>query len=81
MAEWVRNLPAMKETQGQEDPLEKETATHNNIFAWEIPWREESGRLQSKGSQKLNMTEWLGMHNVHCNTIFNSQVMEEPSHF
>ena len=33
MAEWVRNLPAVKETQGQEDPLEKETATHNNIFA------------------------------------------------
>ena len=37
---------------GQEDPLEKETATHSNIPAWEIPWSEEPGGLQSMGSQK-----------------------------
>ena len=37
---------------GQEDPLEKETATHFSILAWEIPWTEEPVRLQSMGSQK-----------------------------
>ena len=37
---WVGSL-------GQEDPLEKEMATHSNIFAWEILWTEESGGLQS----------------------------------
>ena len=36
-----------------EDPPEKETATHSSIFAWEIPWTEESGGLQSMGSQRL----------------------------
>ena len=36
---------------GREDPLEEETVTHSNILAWEIPWTEESGRLQSMGSQ------------------------------
>ena len=35
-----------------EDPLEKEIATHSSILAWEIPWTEEPGRLQSMGSQK-----------------------------
>ena len=50
--------PTMSETQemqvrslGQEDPLEKEMATHSGILAWEIPWTEEPGRLQSMGSQ------------------------------
>ena len=37
---------------GQEDPLEKEMATHSSILAWEISWTEELGRLQSMGSQK-----------------------------
>ena len=49
----VKNLPAMKETQvqsvGQEDPLEKETATHCSILAWKIPWTEEPDGLQSMG--------------------------------
>ena len=36
----------------QEDPLEEEMATHSSIFAWEIPWTEEPGGLQSMGSQK-----------------------------
>ena len=49
------HLP-MQETQirslGQEDPPEKEMATHSGILAWEIPWTEESGGLQSIGSQK-----------------------------
>ena len=46
-----KNLPAMQETQvrslGQEDPLEKEMATHSSILAWRIPWTEEPGGLQS----------------------------------
>ena len=51
------NPPAMQETQetrslGWEDPLEKEMATHSSILAWEIPWAEEPGRLQSMWSQK-----------------------------
>ena len=47
----VKNLSAKQETQvqslGQEDPLEKAMATHSSIFAWEIPWTDEPGRLQS----------------------------------
>ena len=37
---------------GQEYPLEEEMATHSNIFAWEIPWTEEPGGLESKGLQR-----------------------------
>ena len=52
----VKNLPAKQETWiqllGQEDPPEKEMTTHSSILAWEIPWTEESGRLQSMGSPK-----------------------------
>ena len=52
----VKNLPAVQETQvlflGWEDPLKKEMATDSSI-AWEILWTEESGRLQSMGSQKI----------------------------
>ena len=39
---------------GQEDALEEETATHSSILAWEIPWTEEAGGLQSIGSQELD---------------------------
>ena len=53
MAQTVENLPAMKETQvqsmGQENPLEKEMATHSSILAWRTPWTEEPGELQSMG--------------------------------
>ena len=49
-------MPAVQETQvrslGQDDPLEKKMATHSSILAWEIPWTEEPGGLQSMGSQK-----------------------------
>ena len=44
---------------GQEDPLEKETATHCSTVAWRIPWAEEPGRLQSMGLQELDTTEQL----------------------
>ena len=57
MAQLVKNLPAMQETQvqslGQEDPVEKEMATHSSILAWRIPWTEEPGRLQSMGSLRV----------------------------
>ena len=42
---------------GQEDPLEKETATHSSVFAWEVPRTEEPGGLQSMGLQK----SWKGL--------------------
>ena len=53
----VKHLPTMGETQvqslGQEDPLEKEIATHSSVLAWKIPWTEDPGRLQSRGSRKV----------------------------
>ena len=53
----VKCLPTMWETQvrslGQEDPLEKEMATHSSTLAWKIPWTEEHGRLQPMGSQRV----------------------------
>ena len=55
VAETIKNLPAMQETQvpslGGEDPLEKGMATHSSILAWTIPWTEEPGWLPSMGSQ------------------------------
>ena len=57
MAQMVKDLPAMQETQiqslGLEDPLEKGMATQYSILAWRIPWREEPGKLQSVGSQRV----------------------------
>ena len=47
---------------GQEDPLEKEMATHSNILPWRIPWTEEPGGLQSTGSQELDVAEQLSTH-------------------
>ena len=53
MAQMVKNLSAMQETQvrslGREDPLEKGMATHSSSLAWRIPWKEEPGGLQSMG--------------------------------
>ena len=55
MAQTAKSLPSMWETQvqflGEEDPLEKEMATHSSILAWKIPWTEEPGSLQSMESQ------------------------------
>ena len=57
VAQRLKGLPAMQETWvqslGQEDPLEKEMATHSSILAWRIPWREKPGGLQSTGSQRV----------------------------
>ena len=60
MAELVKNLPAMQETQFEpwvgKIPLEKEMATHSNMLTWEIPWTEEPGGLQSVALQELDTT-------------------------
>ena len=57
----VKSLPAVQETQvwslGQEDPLEKEMATHSSILAWKIPWMEDPW-----GRKELDTTEWLRFH-------------------
>ena len=56
VAQLVKNLPAMQETQvrslGWEDSLQKEMATHSSILAWEIQWTEEPGGLQSMGCKQ-----------------------------
>ena len=57
MAQTGRNLPAILETWvqslGREDPLKKGVAPHYSILVWKIAWTEESGRLQSMGSQRV----------------------------
>ena len=57
VAQMVKSLPAVWETQvrslGQEDPQEKEMATHSSTLAWKIPWMVEPGRLQFMGSQRI----------------------------
>ena len=57
MAQLVKNLPAMQETWvrslGQEDPLEKETATHSSVLAWRIPGTVEPGELPSMGLHRV----------------------------
>ena len=52
---WTQSL-------GQEDPLEKEMATHSSILAWRIPWTEELGGLQSTGHKESDTTERLHFH-------------------
>ena len=57
----IKNLPAKHEMRvlslGQEDPLEKEVATHSSILAWEIPWTEEPGGVQGFAKS------WTGLSN------------------
>ena len=59
---WVRSL-------GREDPLEKEMATHSSIRAWEIPWMEEPGGLQSTGSQRAGHDWVISLHLTSLYTI------------
>ena len=74
-AQSVKNLLAMQETWvwslGQEDPLEKEMATHSSILAWRISWTEEPGKAtQSMGLQESDTTERLNHHHVpHSRTL------------
>ena len=67
VAQRLKHLPPMWETQvqslGQEDPLEKEMATHTSILAWRIPGTEEPGRLQSMGSQsRTRLSDFTSLH-------------------
>ena len=64
----VKNLPAMQESQerwvqylGQEDPLEKEMATHSSILAWRVSWTKEPGKLQSMGLQNWTQLKRLSV--------------------
>ena len=62
VAQTVKRLPTVKQTwvrsRGQEDPMEKEMATHSSTLAWKIPWTEERSRLQSMGSQRVGH-DWV----------------------
>ena len=67
MCQMVKHLPKIQETRvrslGQEDPLEKEMATHSSTVAWKIPWTEEPGRLKSMGLQNV----WTRLNDFsHC---------------
>ena len=65
LAHTVKNLSAIQETWvlslGWEDPLDESMATHSNILAWRIPWREESGGIQSTGGKELDTTKQLSI--------------------
>ena len=61
VAQTIKNVPAMQETMvqslGREDRLENGMAAHSSILAWEIPWTEEPGGLQSMGGKESDTTE------------------------
>ena len=66
VAQLVKNPHAMQETPvqllGEEDPLEKETATHSSILAWESLWTEEPGGVHVMGCKESDTTEQLTLH-------------------
>ena len=73
MAQWVKHLPAMQETQemliwslGQKAILEKEMATHSSILAWKIPQTEEPGGYSPKGCKESDTTERLSTVSINC---------------
>ena len=74
VAQRLKRLPATRETRvrslGREDLLEKEVATHSSILAWRIPWREESGRLQSTGLQRVRH-DWATSLSWETKFVFN----------
>ena len=77
----VKNLPAMQETQlqplGQEDPLEKELATHSNILAWRIPRAEDPGVLQSVGPQRVRHDRVTNTFRAEINESENRKSIRE----
>ena len=82
----VKNLPAKQETQarflGQEDPLKEGMAIHSSILAWRIPWREEPGRLQSIGSQRVthDQSDWPRTHQCLHGIMMSVKLLFPPSH-
>ena len=90
MAQTVKNLPAMQETQvrslGQEDPLEKGMTTHSSILVWRIPWTKDPGGLQSVRSQRVRH-DWvtniftLSYNYIHIHIyIYYNFVSQEETH-
>ena len=77
VAQMVKNLPAMQETQvqslGWEDPLKKEMATHSSILAWRIPWTEEAGGYSPRGCKESDTTE-LEATNTHIHTHTHTEL-------
>ena len=71
VAQKVKNLPAMEETQvrslGWEDPLKKGMTSHSSILAWRIPWTKEPGGLHSMGSQRVKH-DWVPNTHTHTHT-------------
>ena len=78
MAQMVKRLPIMWETwvqsPGWEDLLEKEMATHSRILAWEIPWMEEAGRLQTMGSQRVGHN-WVTSLSLSLSSSGQSRIL------
>ena len=78
----LKRLPLMRETWvwslGQEDPLEKEMATHSSILAWRIPWTEKPGGLQSMGSQRVRHN-WETNTHIYNNTCLKWFNFESPT--
>ena len=72
VAQIVKNLPAIHETQVQslslEDPLEKGMATHSSILAWMIPWTEESDGYSPWGHKESDMTKQLNTYTLKCSS-------------
>ena len=67
---------------GQEDPLKKEMAIHSSILAWEIPWTEEPGGLESMGRKELDITEYTHTHtHTHTHSEWSTEVRTAPSHW
>ena len=72
MAQWVKDLPAMQETQetlvwslGWDDPLEEEMATHSSILAWKIPWTEGLTGIGQRVTEELDVTKHTHFVNLH----------------
>ena len=66
---WLQSLD-------QEDPLEKEMATHSSVLAWRIPWTEEPGRLQTMGLQRVTCLSNL---NIHISGEGTGETSEKPT--
>ena len=81
VAQRVKSLPAMRETQvqssGQVDPLEKEMTTHSSTPAWKIPWTEVPGRLHSMGSQRVRHDRATSQASLAAQSVKNLPAVQE----
>ena len=79
VAQTVKRLPTMLETRvrslGQEDPLEKEMATHSSTLAWRIPWTEDPVRLQSTESDTTEPLHFKPSPNIYCSLSHQSALL------